>query len=135
VFPSMAAPRYARLFVALFLAAIVLCAAVPLNPWPFSNWELFSRLRTDRRIVWEEVALTSTGREHDYLLSRLPRGYGVASCGSWIANASAKLGSDTQAVEVYRLQLLLTHRRGRRAAPPRRTLELACDSKGTRAGS
>jgi hypothetical protein len=132
VFPSMAAPRYARPFVAVFVSAIVLCAAVPLNPWPFSNWELFSRLRTDRRIVWEEVAVSSTGREHDYLLSRVPR---AESCTAWIANARAKLGSATLEVGIYRVQLLLTHRRGSRAAPPVRTLELVCDSRGGRAGA
>jgi hypothetical protein len=133
----MSAPRHARPFVAVFVAALAICAAVPLNPWPFSNWELFSRLRTDRQLRWEEVAVTSTGHRSDYLLSSLPHGYaiGAADCAEWVANATAKLGRPTRAVGIYRVNWLLTDRRGRRAAPPRRTLELTCVAKKSHAGS
>ena len=77
---SAAAPRYARPFAVAFLALIVVCAFVPLNLWPFSNWELFSRLRTDKETAWEAVAINRSGSERDYPIAAVPRADRGAIC-------------------------------------------------------
>ncbi|MHB8642549.1 MAG: hypothetical protein ACYDA3_06670 [Gaiellaceae bacterium] len=145
-----AAPRYARPFVALFLATLVVCALAAWNCWPFSNWELFSRLRTDRQIVWDAVAVDRSGRERDYAIASLPHGYrgfvfiaarlaqrsaGVRNeiCVTWLRGAVARYGPGTQLVRIYELERLLSDRQGKRAAPPYRTLAWTCSTKGARA--
>ncbi len=150
--PSAAAPRYARPFVALFLATLVVCPLASLNPWPFSNWELFSRLRTDQQTGWRAVAVDSAGREHVYPIASLPHGYrGFGSimadfsersaaerdaiCAAWLRGATEQFGSGTRLLRIYHLQWLLSDRRGRRAAPPHPTLAWICSTKGAREAS
>ena len=135
--------------MAVLLATLVVCALVPLNLWPFSNWELFSRLRMDRQTGWALVAVDSTGRVHAYPVASLARGYrGVASvmanfsersvternavCAAWLRNASERFGSSTRFVRIYRLEWLLSDRQGNRAAPPHSALAWICAEKGAR---
>ena len=105
-----APPRHARPFVALFLAALVVCPLAVVNLWPFSSWELFSRLRTDRQTTWEAVAVDRAGRERTMIRSaRSPtatagfvfimRGFSTraaaardAVCATWLRGANAGLG-------------------------------------------
>jgi hypothetical protein len=143
---SRAAPRYARPFVALFLAALVVCALVPFNAWPFSDWELFSRLRTDRQTGWEAIAVDSAGRERDDPIAPYRTFVSVAnhfpgrsaaerdaSCISWLHDATVRFGTGTRFVRIYRLEWLLSDRRGNRAASRHRTLTWVCSAKGARA--
>jgi hypothetical protein len=146
---SAAAPPHARSFVAVLLATLVVCALVPLNLWPFSNWELFSRLRTNRQTGWALVAVDSTGGVHAYPVASLARGYrGVASvmddfsqrsamerdtvCAAWLRNARERFGTSTRLVRIYRLEWLLSDRQGNRAAPPHSALAWICTGKGAR---
>lgn len=144
-------PRHARPFVAAFLLAIVVCALVPFNPWPFSDWELFSRLRSDRQTAWEAVAVESSGRTVAYPVGSLPRGYrGFAStmtrfstrspssrdaaCETWIRAASTELGAQTSRFRIYEVSWLLSGKQGHRRAPRSRALEWTCSARGARAG-
>jgi hypothetical protein len=70
-----AAPRYARPFVAIFVGMVVVCALAPLNLWPFSNWELFSRLRGPVESYWEAVV-----EDHGLVVAEVMDGvhYGAA---------------------------------------------------------
>ena len=146
---SAPAPPHARSFVAVLLATLVVCALVPLNLWPFSNWELFSRLRMDRQTGWALVAVDSTGRVRAFPVASLTRGYrGLASvmtdfsqrsaterdavCAAWLSNARERFGSSTRLVRIYRLEWLLSDRQGNRAAPPHSTLAWICTEKGAR---
>jgi hypothetical protein len=145
------APRHARLFVALFVATLVVCALVPLNAWPFSSWELFSRLRADRQTGWEEVAVGPHGRERaDPIAPHPPKYRGFASiisgfperslaqrdalCAVWFQHAVLQFGPRTRVVRIYHLDWLLSNRRGGRAAPPHRRLMWTCSAEGVRAG-
>ena len=148
---STAAPRFARPFVALFLTALVVCPLAGLNPWPFSNWELFSRLRSDRAATWAAAAVDPAGRERGYRFQSFPRGHRGfevtmthfsehsanerdAICAAWLRSASEQLGPSTRLLRIYHLTWLLSDRRGDRAAPPDRTLAWICSEKGARAG-
>jgi len=136
--------------VVLFLVTLVVCALVPLNAWPFSSWELFSRLRADRQTGWEEVAVNRSGRERaDPIAPRPPRYLGFqpiiadfsgrtvaerdALCAIWLGGAIQQFGPRTRLVRIYHLDWLLSDRRGNRAAPPHRTLVWICSPKGVRA--
>jgi hypothetical protein len=149
---ASAAPRYARPFVALFLATLVVCAVAAVNLWPFSNWELFSRLRTDRQTGWAAVAVDQSGRAHPYPIVSLGhgyRGFGFiaahlaerspaernAICTAWLRGATERFGPSTRLVGIYRLAWLLSDREGERAAPPRRALAWTCGAKGAREAS
>jgi hypothetical protein len=144
------APPYARPFVALFLATLVVCAAAAWNAWPFSNWELFSRLRTDRQIVWAAVAVDASGRERHYPITAVRHGFRgfefIAArfsqrsaaerdsiCSAWLRGAKAHYGPTTRFLRIYELERLLSDRRGKRAASPQRTLAWTCTTKGARA--
>lgn len=146
---SAAAPRYARPFVALFLATLVVCALAAVNLWPFSNWELFSRLRTNQQTGWKAVAVDRAGRERDYPIAARPNGYRGfrfiianfsersaterdAICATWLRGATDQFGPATRLVRIYHVEWLLSDRRDNRAAPPHRTLAWICSAKGAR---
>src|SRR5256885_11562104 len=105
-----AAPRYAGPFVAVFVGLVVACALAPLNLWPFSNWELFSRLRGPVESHWEAV-VQHDGRVVDYAVG--PH----TACGPLLRNAAARFGPAT-GVRVYQIRRLLSDRVGPHAAPP-----------------
>jgi len=123
-----AAPRYARPFVAIFVGMVVVCALAPLNLWPFSNWELFSRLRGPVESYWEAVVedhglvvVDDTIRPH-------------TACLPLLRSATARFGPATD-VRIYHVERLLSDRIGSHAAPPYRTLVATCTAKGVRAQS
>lgn len=143
------APHYARPFVAAFLLTLVVCALAPFNPWPFSDWELFSRLRTDRQSAWQVIAVEATGRKLVYPIALLPHGYrGFAStmaefsersatlrdatCEAWLRGAGDHLGTSTSSFRIYELSWLLSGHLGNRPGPRRRILEWTCSAKGAR---
>src|SRR5690349_9781754 len=140
-------PRYARPFVVAFVAMLAVCTFAPFNLWPFSNWELFSRLRTDRQTGWAAVAVESTGAARAYPVGSLPNGYRgfaavlstfsrssgakrEASCAGWLRDANEALGTSTRLVRIYHLTWDLSDRRGEQAAPGRRNLAWLCSTKG-----
>jgi hypothetical protein len=142
-------PRYARPFVAVFLTALVVCAVAAVNLWPFSNWELFSRLRTDQQTGWGAVAIDRTEGERIYPIAELAhgyRGFGFivahftdrsakqrdAICAVWLRGATARYGSSTREVRIDHLSWLLSDRQGKRAAPPHRTAAWICSAEGAR---
>jgi len=133
-----AAPRYARPFAAAFLGAVAVCGFGSFNAWPFSNWELFSRLRTDAQTSWQAAAVGARPDApvpHGYReLTSVMRGFAKltpaeqnAICVRWTREAGAR------AVLVYRFDWLLSVRQGQRAAPPHRSLAWTCTAKGAHA--
>jgi len=122
-----AAPRYARPFVAIFIGMVVVCALAPLNLWPFSNWELFSRLRGPVESSWEAVV------EHHGVVADYP----VAphrACAPLLRSATVRFGPVTE-VRIFYVERLLSDRIGAHAEPPDRTLVATCTAKGVRAPS
>jgi hypothetical protein len=126
------------------LTAFVVCPLGVFNLWPFSSWELFSHLRTDRQSGWQAVAVGAGGRVR--VDSNVTRGYRgddfkIASfasepvaqrnetCEAWLH--AARPG--TRTVEIYHLVWRLSDRHGKRAAPPRRTLAWVCTARGAHA--
>jgi hypothetical protein len=123
-----AAPRYARPFVAIFVGIVVVCALAPLNLWPFSNWELFSRLRGPAE-SYSEAVVEHQGRVVvDFTIG--PH----TACVPLLRNATARFGPSTD-VRIYHVERLLSDRIGAHAAPPHRTLVATCTAKGVRAPS
>lgn len=122
-----AAPRYARPFVAIFVGMVAVCALAPLNLWPFSNWELFSRLRGPIQISWE-AAVWHHGVVSDYTIR--PH----AACAPLLRGATVRFGP-TIDVRIYLVERLLSDRIGAQAAPPDRTLVATCTARGVRAQS
>jgi hypothetical protein len=145
-------PRYARPFVVVFLTTLAVCAVAAVNLWPFSNWELFSRLRTDRQTGWGAVAIDRTGRARNYPIAALAHGYRGfrfivahfadrsgeqrdAICAVWLRGATDQFGPGTRLVRIDHLAWLLSDRRGKRAAPPHRTAAWTCSAGGAREAS
>lgn len=137
------APLHARPFVAVFLATLVVCALAPLNLWPFSSWELFSRLRSDRVSAWEAVVVEDGRPVRDFSFDSLPHaarsvrltvGERDAVC-DWLLGPRIWLGRHLGRVRIYRLESVLSVRRGERAAPPRRTPAWTCSVSETHESS
>jgi hypothetical protein len=120
------------------------------NAWPFSSWKLFSSLRTDRQTSWQAVAVDATGRGQDDPIASMSHGYRGfgrlassfpklsasrrdAVCAAWLTVAVKRFGPGVDYLRIYRLDWLVSQRRGNRAAPPRRTLSWICDPEGVRA--
>ena len=122
-----AAPRYARPFVATFVAIVVACALAPLNLWPFSNWELFSRVRGPVESSWVAIV------EHHGLVAEYTVGSHTA-CAPLLRGATARFGPTT-VVRIYHAERLLSDRIGAREVPPSLTPVATCTAKGVRAAS
>ena len=120
-----AAPRYARPFVAVFVGMVMVCALAPLNLWPFSNWELFSRLRGPVQTYWEVDVL------HHGLVSDYTTG-SQAACAQLLRSAKARFGPTT-GIRIYHIERLLSDRIGAEAAPADRTLVATCTGNGPHA--
>ena len=116
-----AAPRYARPFVVVFLATLIVCALGGFNLWPYSSWELFSRLRTDQETGWDVVAVDSAGDVRDDPTASLPyshRGFVStmatfpdrspsaqdAICDAWLNDATQRFGESTRLLKIYGLR-------------------------------
>jgi hypothetical protein len=124
------------------LTALVVSPLAGLNPWPFSNWELFSRLRSDRETAWSADAVEREYRFHSF--PRGDRGFEVtmahfsersatardAICAAWLRSSTEQLGASERLLRIYRLTWLLSDRRFDSAAPPDRTLAWTCSAKG-----
>jgi hypothetical protein len=135
--------RGVRVFVAVFLAAFVVCGLFGLELWPLTGWRLFSQLRTDHQVAWRATAVGEDG-ERQIVFAELPRAYRnfplvmrtflelppaeqVAACRAWL-DAARHAEPGTRRVRLYRIDWYLSHRHGPRDGPaPRWTLLLSCD--------
>jgi hypothetical protein len=113
--------------VGAFLAAVTICVLGPFNLWPFSSWELFSHLRSDRQTGWDAVAVEPNGQDRAFpsTLSRRD-----LSCAAWVRDADKLFGTSTRLVRVYRVRWTISDRRGDRGPPRHRTLAQVCREMG-----
>lgn len=140
---SEAVPRWARPFVAVLLVVLVVCALAGIEAWPFTGWELFSRLRPERVAAFEVTVVDASGVERLMPFDRLPYAYrgsvqilgGLetlsaaeqrAVCAAWKQAASEEIGPVTE-LRIYRTERSLDRRSGR-SIPPERTLLRKCDT-------
>ena len=138
------APAWVRRYVAVFLAAFLLCGVVGIEAWPFTGWRLFADARPARQHGWQAVTVDPAGHETPIPfaelpvryrgwvqvlkgLTRLPRGEQAAVCRAW-ADAVRARGGQVAAVRVYETWTQVSRRVGRRGAPPGRTLRVTCPS-------
>ena len=125
--------RGVRAFVALFLAAFVVCGVAGIEAWPLTGWRLFSQLRTDHQVAWRATAVGEDG-ETQIRFAELPRAYRnfplvmrtfaglprveqTAACQAWL-EAARRDQPGTSAVRIYRVDWYLSHRHGSRDGPP-----------------
>jgi hypothetical protein len=124
----LAAPRYARPFVVIFVGLLVVCALAPLNLWPFSSWELFSRLRDPVSSSWVAVVSGRDARARDFSVGR------HTACDPFLRSVTRRFGSAT-GVRIYRVERLHPDGDEVHPPPPYRTLVVNCVVKGVRASS
>lgn len=108
-----------RVFVYGFLALFFVTGVAQIDAWPFSGWELFSRVRTERQVGWEAVTVDAAGAERGVGFSSLPRSYRggphlfaafrrfspariESSCRALVAAVAERGRSDVRALRVYR---------------------------------
>jgi hypothetical protein len=139
---AAAAPRWARRFVAAYLAVFVVCGLAGFEAWPLTGWRLFADARQPVQPGWQAVTVDRAGRETPVPFRELPVGYQghvqvfrgfpglppdrrVAVCQAW-AEAVRARGGEVAAVRLYQTETDVSRRVGRRGAPPHRTLRYSC---------
>ena len=140
--PDARAPRWARRFVAAYLAVFVLCGLAGLEAWPLTGWRLFADARQARQPGWQAVTVDRAGREAPVPFRDLPAGYQgfvqvlkgfpelttdrqAAVCQAW-AEAVRARGGEVAAVRLYQTETDVSRRVGRRGTPPSRVLRYTC---------
>jgi hypothetical protein len=66
--------RLPKAVAAFLIGALVVCAAASTEAWPFSGWELFSRIRQADQRGWL-ATMTVEGAERPIVFKDLPRGF------------------------------------------------------------
>jgi hypothetical protein len=139
-------PAWTRRFVAVFLAAFVVCGTFGLEAWPLTGWRLFADARQPVQVAWQAVTVDPAGRETPVPFGDLPAGYHgnvqvlkgfaalpageqAAVCRAW-ADAVRDRGGQVEAVRGYRTVTDLSRRVGERGAPPARELRWTCTEAG-----
>jgi hypothetical protein len=142
------APRLARSFVLLFLAAMAAAAIFTWEPWPITSFRLFSHLRQDQQHGWAAVVTGTDGEETPLAIAGPAgdlRNFGFRMaefettswqrrdeiCRAWLAPLQERGGAE---IRLYRLRWRLSRRieNGDRAAPPSRKLAFVCRPAGVR---
>jgi hypothetical protein len=135
-------PAWTRRFVAVFLAAFVVCGTFGLEAWPLTGWRLFADARQPVQVAWQAVTVDPAGRETPVPFGDLPAGFHgnvqvlkgfaglpageqAAVCRAW-ADAMRARGGRVEAVRVYRTVTDLSRRVGERGTPPARELRWTC---------
>src|ERR671914_45223 len=95
-------PRWARRFVAAYLAVFLVCGLAGFEAWPLTGWRLFADARQARQ----------------------PR-FQAAVCQAW-AEAVRDRGGEVAEVRIYQTVTDVSRRVGDRGAPPERTLRFTC---------
>jgi hypothetical protein len=133
---------WTRRFVWAFLAVFLIAGVFGIEAWPLTGWRLFADARTARQASFEAFTVDAAGGERPIPFGELPvrfrgnvqvlKGYQdlspsrqAAVCSAW-ADAVRARGVDVREVRIYRVQVDVSKRVGRRAAPPRRTLRWTC---------
>jgi hypothetical protein len=136
------APRWARRFVAAYLAVFLVCGLFGFEAWPLTGWRLFADARQARQPGFQAVTVDRAGRETPVPFRDLPAGYQgnvqvlkgfaeleprrqLAVCRAW-AEAVSDRGGEVAAVRVYQTETDVARRVGDRGAPPTRTLRFTC---------
>src|SRR5215211_3171972 len=139
---AAAAPRWARRFVAAYLAVFVVCGLAGFEAWPLTGWRLFADARQPVQPGWQAVTVDRAGRATPVPFRELPAGYQghvpvlrgfpglppdrrVAVCQAWAEAVRARRG-EVAAVRLYQTETDVSRRVGRRGAPPHRTLRYTC---------
>jgi len=141
-------PAWARRFVAVYLAAFLVCGLLGFEAWPLTGWRLFADARQARQPGWQAVTVDGAGRETPVPFRVLPAGLQgevqvlkgfpdlspgerAAVCQAWADAAERRSGGRVAAVRVYRTETDVSHRVGERGAPPPvRTLYWTCPQGG-----
>ena len=125
-----------------FLAAFVIAGVFGIEAWPLTGWRLFADARTARQASFEAFTVDAAGRERPIpfadlpvrfrgnvqvlkVYQDLPRSRQAEVCSAW-ADAVRARGVDVREVRIYRVEVDVSKRVGKRAAPPRRTLRWTC---------
>jgi hypothetical protein len=133
---------WARRFVWAYLAVFLVAGVVGIEAWPLTGWRLFADARSARQLSWQAVTVDAAGRERPIPFADLPvryqgnvqvlKGYAelppgeqAAVCRAW-ADAVRARGGQVSEVRIYRIEVDLERRVGRRGAPPRRSLRYTC---------
>jgi hypothetical protein len=133
---------WTRRFVWVFLAVFLIAGVFGIEAWPLTGWRLFADARTARQASFEAFTVDGAGRERPIPFADLPvrfrgnvqvlKGYQnlsrsrqAAVCSVW-ADAVRARGVDVRQVRIYRVEVDVSKRVGKRAAPPRRTLRWTC---------
>jgi hypothetical protein len=119
---------WARPFVTLLLAALLICGIFGIEAWPLSGFRLFSAPRGSVMTTWRLVGIHEDGAVVPVNISRLGagyRGFGASArafrelsfgnrselCGVW-AEAAARIGIHAVGFMVVRIDQSLTPRDG-----------------------
>lgn len=145
------APRLARPFVLLLLAAILAAAIFTWEPWPITSFRLFSHLREDHRRGWSAATVGPDGREAPLAIPELSSGFRGfnfrmaefesaswarrdAICRAWTAPLRSQGTGRGTDIRLYRTSWRLSRRieAAERPAPPSRSLAFVCTPAGAR---
>jgi hypothetical protein len=136
-------PTHARWFVRIFLALFVACSIFGIELFPLTGFRLFSRLRTEHRIMWVADTVSPSGQETPLWFTDLPRAYQgfplimphfeglspswkAATCAAWLSEAR-RIRRQVVAIRFYRVSWRILPRAGDRpASPESRALKYAC---------
>ena len=138
------APWPARLFVAVFTLAIVVCGTLSIEAWPFTGWRLFSHERRAVTASWAAATVDGRGRETLLQWERFPpadrhflsimssfehrtAAEQEAVCRTWARLQRRHAGVRARAVRIYRTMRDMRRHVGRRApVEPERRLRWTC---------
>jgi hypothetical protein len=106
-----------RAFVAAFLSVFVVCGLLQVEAWPFSGWQLFSRVRTAEIKGWLATGVGTDGTERPIPFGSFAAGHrgelGVlkgfeglsaadrrAVCRAW-ADEMTRIGAGVVEIRIY----------------------------------